>query len=178
MMELIEYIPVLLILLYIPFVCWSDYKTRTFESLYFLPLLGIGALTTYNYLMQSPPRNYYLMGLTVVLCLILLAISLLGGIGGADWLFVLFIMIFVQYNPFIFPRVFFALDFFWTLLLTAVYLPVLAFIYNYSNGNHKDYNISPPYSTVQMFTRFPGGFPYMFLISFAFVATLILEVFV
>jgi hypothetical protein len=118
------------------------------------------------------------MALTMALCLILLAISLLGGIGGADWLFATAIMVFVQYNPFIFPREYFALDFFYTLLLTAIYLPVLTFIYNYWKGNHKDFNIAPAYTTKEMLTRFPGGFPYMLPISFAFVFTLAIEVLV
>jgi len=164
----IEYVPTLLILLYIPFVCISDWRTRTFNFLYLIPLMVINVPLVYLYLAESPLRNYYLMGMTLVLCLILLGVALYGAIGGADFWFASLIMITVPFNPFLSIRRYFPLDFFYTLLLTAVYLPIVIYIYHIKNRDKLP--------IWKMLTAFPGKFPYMLPISFAFIATLIMEV--
>lgn len=164
---MIEYLPVASILLYIPFVCWSDWKTRTFPFPVMLLLL-VNVIPLLHYLGESPERNYYLLALSLGLCVIALLLAVINAIGGADFLFISAILIFVQYNPFRFPRVFFPLDFFYTMLVTAAYLPVVVFLYNKWKGNE--------YPVVQMLTKFPDGFPFMFPISFAFVVTLVLEI--
>jgi len=161
----------LIILGYIPFVCYSDIKTRTFEFNLWLPLILTGIANLIVYLAESPGRNFYLLGLSLVLCVVLLAFSYVGGIGGADFFFASFIMLFVQYNPFKFPRVFFALDFFWTLLLVTIALPIIIYAYNL-------FEYDPPKTIVGKLTHFPRGVPFMLVISFAFVATLIMELIV
>lgn len=120
------------------------------------------------YLSESPARNYYLLLLSCALVVIAFLLSFFGAIGGADFWFISAIMIFVQYNPFKFPRVFFPLDFFWTLLLTACYVPVLVFFYNKWKGNDLP--------VIKMFTTFPNGIPFMIPISFAFIVTLLIEI--
>ena len=167
MHSLIYYIPVLSILLYIPFVCYSDYRSRSVPFLWYLPLILLNSLPLYLYFIESPPRNYWLFGLTIALCLILFWLAVLKAIGGGDFWFATFIMIFVPYNPFLPARTFFPLDFFWMLCLTAVYLPVITYIYNVWKRNR--------YTFFGMLTRFPDGFPYIIPISFAFIATLFVE---
>lgn len=166
-----EYLPILttlLILCYIPIVCISDIRTREFEFAYYIPLMFVGTANLYTYLLESPERNFYLLGLSIILCLVILGISLIGGIGGSDFFFATFIMLFVQYNPFKFPRVFFALDFFWTLLLTTVTLPIIIYAYNC-------FEYTPPDTLIGKFTHYPRGIPFMLVISFAFIATLVME---
>lgn len=157
-----------MILCYIPLVCWSDIKTRTVPFLWFLPLIVVGTITEILYLLESPDRNFYLLGLTLVLCGILLAGAIKGAIGGADFWFASFIMVFVQYNPFRFPRIFFSLDFFWTLLLVTLFIPPIIYAYNL-------FEYEPPKTLVGKLTMYPRGVPFMVPISFAFVATLIME---
>ena len=166
-----QFITVILITLYIPWVCYSDWKTRTFNFAYFTPLIIWGIFTTYTYLIESPPRNFYLMGITICLCAILLIESLVfKAFGGADFFFASFIMIFVQYNPFVIPRSFFALDFFWTLMVITVTLPLVSYAYNLLEYHR-------PKTLLGMF-KFPDGMPFMIPISVAFLTTIILEMFV
>lgn len=163
----IEFVPTLLILLYIPIVCILDWRSRTVDVLWFFPLVLINIPLVYMYLAESPVRNYYLMAVSIVLCLLTLGLALYGSIGGADFWFVSIILITVPFNPFLSIRRFFPLDFFYTLLLTAVYLPIVIYIYHIKK---KDKLL-----IWKMLTSFPGKFPYMFPISFAFIATIILE---
>lgn len=159
---------VVMILCYIPLVCWSDIKTRTVPFWWFVPLVVAGGITEAMYLMESPDRNLYLLGLTWVLCCILFLAACRGAIGGADFWFASFIMLFVQFNPFKFPRIFFALDFFWTLLLVTLFIPILIYAYNL-------FEYDPPKTFIGKLTHYPRGVPFMLPISFAFVATLAME---
>ena len=176
-MNIIEYIPLLTILCYIPFVCISDLRTRRFNFLYFGPLIVINLPTLYFYLEGSPDRNYWLLTLTLGLCVIMLILATVRAIGGADFWFASFIMIFVQYNPLEFPRTFFALDFFWTLLLVTVCIPIPVYFYNklHRNDLFDEVTDTRGYGVIEMFTKYPRGIPFMIPISLAFYLTLLLE---
>ena len=163
-----QIITMMMILLYIPCVCYSDWKTRTFNFLYFTPLAIWGGFTTVLYLLDSPARNFWLMGLTTIMCGILLAVALIGGIGGADFWFASFIMVFLQFNPFVIPRQFFPLDFFMVLIAVTGCLPLVIYAYN-----ALEYH--PPDTFIRKLTHFPEGVPFMLPISFAFLVTLIVE---
>jgi hypothetical protein len=167
-----QIITLILILLYIPCVCYSDWKTRTFEFMYFLPLAIWGLFTTVLYLEESPARNFWLMGLTLIMCVFFLIPALLPtwlkGWGGADFWFVSFILVFLQFNPFITPRLFFPLDFFLVLIAVMGCLPLAVYAYNWLEYH-------PPKTLYGKFFYFPDGMPFMLPISFAFLVTLILE---
>jgi Flp pilus assembly protein protease CpaA len=187
MTPLLDYLPVALILAYLPFMCWSDWKTRTFNFSYLIPLIVVESLLLWRYLAESPARNYYLLGLSAAFCLIPLALAIFGIIGGGDFWLITIIMLFAQYNPFVTPRYWFSSDFFYILLLIICFLPIIVWFYNYRAGNlwggcvtFNPYNqmMEPVngYSFVEMLTRFPGGFPLMLPIALAFVLTLVVEV--
>lgn len=167
MHPLTQYIPALLILLYIPFICISDWRSREFNVMYYLPIVVINTPLLYIYLVESPARNYYFLALTIILCLVVLALAIYRGIGGGDFWLITLMMITVPYNPFITIRKFFPLDFFYTLMITACYLPLVVYIYHI----HKKDKL--PFK--EMLTQFPGDFPYTIPISFAFIATLVME---
>ena len=170
-------ITAVLILIYIPFVCFSDIRYRSFDFRLWLPLILCGVAYLAEYLIESPARNIYFLGLTIVLIGVLFAISIFKGMYGADVIFASLIMLFVQYNPFIFPRVFFALDFFWMLLLLTCCLPIPIFIYNKWKGmDWDDINKEYGYGIIKMFTHIDGGFPFLVIISLAYVLTLLIEV--
>ena len=162
-----EYISALLILLYIPFICISDWKTRTFNFLYFIPLIIVNIPLLYIYLSGSPMRNYLLMGLTLILCLVVFVMAVAGVIGGGDFWFITIILLTVPYNPFITIRKYFPLDFFYTLMIVACYIPIIIYLYHVRRKDKLPLK--------EMLTSFPGHFPYMIPISFAFVATLAIE---
>ena len=174
-----EYIPAVSFLIaLIPF-CISDWQTRTIPPRWFAPLLVLNIPALILYLQESPERNYYLLALTLGLCAILFAMSLIGSIGGADFIMASLLMIFVQYNPFKFPRVFFALDFFWTFMLMQVALVAGIFFYNVIHQNTPQEKTGFFKTMWHMGNTCPGYFthaPNMIVIASAFVATLILEV--
>ena len=178
MTDIVEYIPLILILAYIPFVCICDIKYRKMAWDYWIPLVAVNGYYLIQYLLQSPERNFYLLGVSVVLCLILLIMSYFGGFMGADWIFASLIILTIQYNPLVFPREFFALDFFWTLLITTCFVPIIVWAYNFKSGNlFGDEVISQsPYTFIEMLTKYPRGVPFMLVISFAFIATIVAEV--
>lgn len=163
----IEYIPAILILLYIPFICISDWRTRTFDPFLFLPAVLIDIPLLYLYLAESPMRNYYLFGLTIVLCIAVLIVALYSVIGGADFLFISLIMLTVPYNPFLEVRRFFPLDFLYTLLIVGIYIPLIIYLYHFIKKDRLP--------IWKMLTVLPKEFPYMISISFAFVLTLAME---
>ena len=170
MMDWLQYAVVVAIIAYIPYICYSDIKTRTVDLRVWIPLVVIGGMATIIYLIESPPRNYYLLGITIILCGILFAGTLIKALGGADFIFASIIMLSMQYNPFVFPRAFFALDFFWTLLLVTICLPPIIYAYNL-------FEYDPSKTFIAKLTHFPRGIPFMLVISFAFIATILMEVF-
>jgi len=175
--SVIPIVTALLILCYIPMVCYNDIKYREFNFMLWIPLILCGSTYLAEYILESPTKNLYMLGFTFLLIGILLGISLFKGMYGADVFFATFIMLFVQYNPFIFPRVFFALDFFWTLLLLTCCLPIPIFIYNkWKRMDWDDINKEHGYGVIKMFTHIERGFPYLVIISLAYVLTLLIEV--
>lgn len=168
MNRLVELVPVLTILCYIPFLCYMDIKSRRTPLSWWAPLIIVGVPSLYIYLLESPLRNFHLLGLTVVLCAFMFLFAAAHIIGGADFIFASLIMLFVQSNPFVFPREFFALDFFWTLWLLACTLPIIVWGYNTYKQNR--------YGLIDMFTKVPNHFPFMIVISAAFIITLVMEV--
>jgi hypothetical protein len=180
MITIFSYLTLALILCYIPFVCVSDIRTRTFNPLYLSPLAVVGLFSTAIYLLDNlAERNIYLLGLTGVLCIVVLALAIAGVIGGADFIFASMIMIFMQYNPLVFPRVFFALDFFWTFMLFQVALAAGILAYNFvknNPGNKEGFTKA----MWHMANTWPGKFshaPNLVVISAAFITTLIMEVY-
>ncbi len=183
MIPILPYIPVLLILCAIPYFCWSDIKTREVHPKYIAAIAFLSVPSLLLYLSESPERNYYLFALSIGLCLIPLILSTVGGIGGADFWFISVILVFVQYNPFHFPRVFFPLDFTYTLLIISVYTVLIIYLLNIYHKRNKTELLyeggvsveQTPYTFIEMFTKYPDGIPFMIPISVAFVATLIME---
>jgi hypothetical protein len=93
--------------------------------------------------------------------------ALLNGISGADFIFASLISIFVQTNPFHYPRVFFVIDFMIWLCVVAVFIPIVVWANNRLKGNQ--------YGVVDMFRKIDGQFPWMFVISAAFIIALVME---
>lgn len=159
----LDSVPFFAVLLYIPFVCISDWRTRRFNPLWFIPLICVCVPFLYEYLSTSPTRNFVLMGVTIFLCLIWLGLALIRAIGGGDFLFASLLMIFIQDYPFVVPRTWFPLDFFLITWLCACALPIVAYANNFEHRKE--------YSLKWMLTHYPGGFPYMIVISIAFLIT-------
>ena len=162
-----HYLPALAIMAYIPLVCYSDIKSREMNPKYFIPLAVIGLFSLTLYFIESPARNYWFFGLTIGLCVIFFGLTLIRAIGFADAIFVSLILLIMQYNPFTSIRIFFALDFFWMVMIFLCATPIYIWIYNTRHKNK--------YPVLEMLTSYPRHIPYMVIISIAFIGTLIAE---
>ena len=170
----LDYIPVLSIILSIPYVCYHDIKARIVSYKLLILLAVINIPVSILYLLESPVRNYYLIGFTLLFCGILIALALSGIIGGFDALFASEILLFVQFNPFKFPRVYFPMDFFWNMILLIIFTAVSFVLIKTLQG-----------------ARFPRGVPFRLdtfirlfeikdipqtlVIAAAFILTLVIE---
>lgn len=157
----------ILILAYIPFVCYLDYKHRAVDIFWYLPLFLCGLVWLSEYVPNIAPQTLIYFQFSVLLCLILAIPVALKAMGFSDFVFASCIMLFVQYTPFRTERFVFPLDFFVILLVLSAYIPVFTYAYNSLKGN--------TYSIRDMFTKFPGKFPYMFVISAAFLIAMTVE---
>lgn len=162
-----DMIPALGILAYIPYVCYSDLKHRSVPVISWLPLVVISILPLVSYLQVSTSSNWYFFEISLLLCGVLFCMALLGGISGADFIFASIISIFVQTNPFHYPRVFFVIDFMIWLCVVAVFIPIVVWAINFRKGNK--------YGVVDMFRKIDGHFPWMFVISAAFIIAIVME---
>lgn len=178
MIDFIPYIPIIMILAFIPYACYSDIRNRTVSIYHMLAISLLSIPSLLIYLSESPERNYYLFAVSIALCAVLLVTAMIGGIGGADFWFASIIMLFVQYNPFTFPREYFPMDFMWNLLIVMAFIPIPVFLYNKIHRNDKfdEVTNTKGYGVIEMFTRYPRGVPFIVPISIAFVSTLIMEV--
>jgi Flp pilus assembly protein protease CpaA len=162
-----DMIPAFLVLLYIPFLCYNDLKTRTIPMAWWIPIIALSVIPLYSFLQASTERNWYFFGISLLFCGVLFCMALLHIIGGADFIFASIIAIFVQTNPFHYPRVFFVIDFMIFLCVVSVFVPIVVWAYNTHKGNK--------YGVIDMFRKIDGHFPMMFVISAAFVISLIAE---
>lgn len=165
--SIFDMIPALCILAYIPFVCYSDLKHRSVPVISWLPLIILSTLPLLSYLNASTERNWYFFEISLLLCGVLFCMALLKGISGADFIFASIIAIFVQTNPFHYPRVFFVIDFMVWLCVVAVFIPIIVWANNRLKGNQ--------YGVIDMFRKIDGHFPWMFVISAAFIIALVME---
>lgn len=162
-----DMIPALCILAYIPYVCYLDLKRRSVPVVSWIPLILLSILPLISYLDASTSRNWYFFEISLLLCGVLFCMALLNGISGADFIFASLISIFVQTNPFHYPRVFFVIDFMIWLCVVAVFIPIVVWANNRLKGNR--------YGVVDMFRKIDGQFPWMLVISAAFVIALVME---
>ena len=162
-----DMIPALCILALIPFLCLRDIRTREIPVWWWAVPVFASIPTLYFYLAESTIRNWYYFGISLLFCGVLLCMALLNIIGGADFIFASIITIFVQTNPFHYPRVFFVIDFMIFLCVVCAFVPSIVWAYNTYKGNK--------YGLVDMFRKIPGHFPGMLIISAAFVIALVAE---
>lgn len=162
-----EMFPAIMIMMYIPFVCYSDLKSRTVPLKWWLPLIIVGTPFLYFHMLQSFARNWYWFGISLMFCAVLLCMALLHIIGGADFIFASLITLFMQANPFKYPRIFFAVDFILFMFLLFAFVPIVVWVYNRVKDNK--------YGNLDMFRKINGHFPMMLVISAAFFIELITE---
>lgn len=154
------------IVLYIPLVCFLDMRDRRVPFKYWLPLIFVNTPVVTLICFSGFPIVSLLVPLA--LCLIYISMMKLGYIHGADAWFLIFIALFVVYDPPNLQPGLFQVGFYFNLLGILLITAFYVFLHNMRAGNR--------YSLIKQFSEYPRGVPFMFPISIAFLLTLILDV--
>jgi hypothetical protein len=152
-------IPAITLLMYVPLVCVMDWKHRRVDHDWWTGLvlingpLYISLCTTGTYFIEAQVISF-------VAAAMAFAAMKFHYIEGADFMFILFIVWFLQYNP-ISGHWFMALPFFWFLVATLVITAYIIALRNLVNGNGLSFD-------------YPRGIPLMLPISAALILTILL----
>ena len=98
LVEFLIWMPVITLLVYIPLVCWLDWKYREIEPYWWIGLAVVNAPALFL-LYLSGAYVWWMFVLSIVAVAIYYGAMLLHYIEGADFMFIMFIMLFFIYNP-------------------------------------------------------------------------------
>lgn len=95
---IIQWIPLLTLLAYLPFICYLDWKLQWIEHEYWLPLVLVNVpIITYAYATGMYPLE--LLGLSLAFVILWFALMKLNWYNGADFVFLMMITLFFVFNP-------------------------------------------------------------------------------
>lgn len=96
--EFLIWIPVITLLAYIPMMCWLDLKYREIEYGWWtlLVLVNLPVLVLFYF---TGVYEWWMFALSIVAVAIYYGAMLLHYIEGADFMYIMFIMLFFIYNP-------------------------------------------------------------------------------
>jgi hypothetical protein len=98
LIDILQWIPVLTLLIYVPIVCYLDIKYREVEPIYWVGLVAVNfPVMAILYLTQI--YVWWMIILSAVSVAIYYALMLMHYIEGADFYYVAFILTFFVYNP-------------------------------------------------------------------------------
>jgi hypothetical protein len=152
--------PAAILLLYVPLVCYLDGKHREVRHEWWIPLVTVNAPLS-AFLIIIGVYQWYMLVISAVAIVLAFAAMKREWIQGADFMFIMFIVLFLQYNP-VSGHWLMALPFF--IFLTAALIITAWFILLRNILNN--YHTSP--------LHYPRGIPLMLPISAALILTILL----
>ena len=126
------FIPAVTLLLYTPLVCYLDWAERKVDHEWWIPLVVINA-PLFMLLLLLGIYQWWMPVISLVAIVLAFAAMKLHYIEGADFLFIMFIVLFLQYNP-VSGRLLMALSFFTFLVATLIINSVVKIQYNWIYG--------------------------------------------
>lgn len=166
LIDTLLWINLVVILIYIPVLCYLDVRYREVNPILWAPMLLIcGGITAYLYLTGFYP--WYSLVISLVMCLIFHLVFRSGYIEGADYLFLCGISMFWVMTPVGgYAHGLMQLLFYPYLIAAMAITALLVFAYNLLKGSRLD--------IVTMMSYYPGGVPFMLPISAAFVMSVVM----
>ena len=160
-------LPSVLLLAYVPFVCYADLKWREFRHRWWLPLWVVNLpLIFYLYRLDLYPITA--LPLSLIMCGIFWAMHHFDYIQGADTLWLWAISLFFVANPLgMFPHGPEQIPFFLYLMVMMILSAPVALLINWRNGKHGD--------PLQMMNTYGLGIHLMVPISAALVITMVMS---
>ena len=156
--ELFIRIPPILLLAYIPFVCYLDLKYREVEHGYWIPLYLVGALVM-GYLYLSGTYPWTLLILSLIMCAFDYGAMRLGVFEGGDLLFLCGINLFFIMNTIPIPKGIGLIPFYIYLVAALLFTVPVVLVLNLWAGRRG--------------LRYPRGIPMMLPISAALIMTVV-----
>lgn len=130
--DLALFIPAITLLLYIPLVCYLDWTERKVDHEWWIPLVCINA-PLFVLLLMLGVYQWWMPVISLVAIVLAFIASKLEWIQGADFTFIMFIVLFLQYNP-VTGHWLMALSFFTFLVATLIINSVVKIQYNWIYG--------------------------------------------
>ena len=152
-------VPAITLLLYIPLVCWLDWKYREVEHSWWIGLLLINGPLMVT-LILAGVYEWWMLVISLVAIVWYFAAMKLHYIEGADFMYCMWISLFLVYNP-ISGHWLMALPFSIFLTTTLIITGVVVMWWNFINNRGMTFT-------------FPRGVPLMLPISAALVLTVML----
>jgi len=97
LIEFLSWIPVITLLIYVPIVCYLDWKYREVEPIYWLGLVLVNVPTMMILFVTT--YEWWMFVVSLVAVAIYYGLMLMHYIEGADFMYIMFILLFFVYNP-------------------------------------------------------------------------------
>ena len=163
--EIMLRIPVVTLLLYVPFICYADLKWREIPFKWWLPLLAVDLpiLIYFNYTGYFPPQVAIL---SLIMVGMFWVMHRLDFIQGSDFIFLAAISLFFVVAPFPVPHWGAQILFYLYLIAAMIFTAPVLFYLNYRRGFRGSFRA--------MVSEWPGGIPLILPISAALLMTVVL----
>jgi hypothetical protein len=159
LIDAMSWIPVITLLIYVPIVCWLDLRYREVEPLYWLGLVAVNIPVMAIFYLTGM-YEWWMFVLSIVAVEIYYGLMLMHYIEGADFMYIMWIMLFFIYNP-ISGHWLMALPF--SIFLAACTGIAGIWVLTYNLVKHK-----------QISFDIEGHVPMMFVVSAALILTVML----
>jgi hypothetical protein len=98
LIESLSWVPIISLLIYVPIVCWLDGQYREVEYYWWLGLVIVNApLMAIFYI--AGVYEWWMFAVSIVAVAIYYGLMLMHYIEGADFMYIMFILLFFIYNP-------------------------------------------------------------------------------
>jgi hypothetical protein len=98
LIDFLIWMPVLTLLAYVPIVCWLDWKYREVDHIWWIGLVVVN-IPAYILLAIAGYYEWWMAILSLVAILIYYGLMLMHYIEGADFMYIMWIVLFFIYNP-------------------------------------------------------------------------------
>jgi len=159
LIDFMSWMPILTLLAYVPIVCWLDWKYREVDHIWWIGLVVVN-VPAYLLLAIAGYYEWWMSVLSLVAILIYYGLMLMHYIEGADFMYVMWIVLFFIYNP-VSGHWLMALPFSIFFAACTGIAGIWVLTYNLVKGNGISF-------------EFDRGFPMMIPISAALVLTVML----
>jgi hypothetical protein len=97
LIDFLPWIPVITLLIYVPIVCYLDWKLREVEPIYWFGLVIVNVPTMM--ILYVTTYEWWMFAVSIVAVAIYYGLMLMHYIEGADFMYIMFILLFFVYNP-------------------------------------------------------------------------------